>query len=1162
MSGKPTYEALKKQVARLEQQVDQYKYEAIKYQTLFNSFPHGISVSDAHGNIIETNSVAELLLGVRKEEHEKRKIDEQEWRIIRSDGSDMPPEEWASVIALKERRLVSNCEMGIIKSDTETIWLNVTAAPIPIEGNGVVIAYNNITDQKRMEEELFNRKAELQRTLDATTDGIWTWHLKTGKLTFSPKYYNMLGYEANEFPAGYDNWVNLIHPDDREKAIAVVKEFFESNSDNYQNVFRLKTKDGNYRWIHARARVVEKDVKGNALYLIGNHEDITDRHQFEKELRLHEIIVSSVSEPMAVIDSQYTYLLINKSYEDFWGVRRDAIVGKKVYEILGRDVFEATIKKRVDICLSDETIKYSAWFQSPKKGMRFMELNYYPYKSDNGEVLGLINIAYDITEQKRNEDSLRQSEEKFRALIESGPMSILLLREGKYIYGNPASIRLLGYENPEDIIGMSALETIAPEFRDHLRERIQKIDQGEDNSPVEMQLIRPDGKSIWSLSTSVSVLMDGKPTAIIMGQDITALKLAESALRESESIQLAMAENLPAGIMLIDSSTRRIESVNKQTTSLFGASDDQILGKICHNFICPASEGECPICDQGKAIDNSEREIIRKDGTRLPVLKSVIPITIKGKEKLLEYFVDISDRKKAENKLRESEEKYRKLVTTAPYGIQFTDIEGKIIFSNPAHHKIQGYADGELIGKYIWDLMADDAHRAQAKLYYQKLVKEQPLPKVYFNRDRTKDGREIDVQINWDYIYNSKGDFEGIISIISNITNQKSLEIRLQEAQKMESIGNLAGGIAHDFNNILFPIIGLTEMLLEDLPPGSHERENAEEIYKAGIRGSDLVKQILAFSRQSEHKLIPTRIQNVLKEVLKLSRASIPSYIEIDQNIQKDCGMVMADPSQIHQIGMNIITNAFHAVEDKGGKISVQLREAILDDSDIAISNMESGKYAVLSISDTGHGMSEELIGKIFDPYFTTKEQGKGTGLGLAIVYGIIKEHGGHINVHSEVGKGTTFDVYLPIMDVSNSAENGNIDNQLQTGSERILLVDDEPSIANLEKQILERLGYKVTMCVNSLEALEAFKANPHLFDLVLSDMTMPSMTGDQLACKLIAIRPDIPIIICTGFSERLNQEKAEVLGIKGFLMKPVVKSDMAKMVRNVLDDAKGSAHA
>jgi len=308
--------------------------------------------------------------------------------------------------------------------------------------------------------------------------------------------------------------------------------------------------------------------------------------------------------------------------------------------------------------------------------------------------------------------------------------------------------------------------------------------------------------------------------------------------------------------------------------------------------------------------------------------------------------------------------------------------------------------------------------------------------------------------------------------------------------------------------------------------------------------------------------LIPTRIQNVLKEVLKLSRASIPSYIEIDQNIQQDCGMVMADPSQIHQIGMNIITNAFHAVEAKGGKISVQLREAVLGDSGPAISNMESGKYAVLSISDTGHGMSEELIGKIFDPYFTTKEQGKGTGLGLAIVYGIIKEHGGHIKVHSEIGEGTTFNVYLPMMDVSSHIEAGNAAGQLQTGSERILLVDDEQPIANLEKQILERLGYKVTMCVNSLEALEVFKANPDLFDLVLSDMTMPQMTGDRLACKLIAIRPDIPIIICTGFSERLNQEKAEVLGIKGFLMKPVVKSDMAKMVRNVLDDAKGSAHA
>ena len=386
---------------------------------------------------------------------------------------------------------------------------------------------------------------------------------------------------------------------------------------------------------------------------------------------------------------------------------------------------------------------------------------------------------------------------------------------------------------------------------------------------------------------------------------------------------------------------------------------------------------------------------------------------------------------------------------------------------------------------------------------------------------------------------------------------REKLRAQLNQVQKMESIGNLAGGIAHDFNNILFPITGMSELLLEDLPMGSPEWENVQEIFKAGKRGSDLVKQILTFSRQSEHKMIPTRIQSVLKEVIKLSRATIPSNIEICQDIQQDCGMVMADPSQIHQIGMNIITNAFHAIGNNGGKISVRLRQEVLGTPKPLDTDLHPGLYAVLSISDTGHGMSEELVGKIFDPYFTTKEQGKGTGLGLAVVYGIVKEHKGKIKVYSETGKGATFDIYLPLMEKNDRTESLTETEGRQGGKERILLVDDEESIARLEAQILTRLGYDVTFHVASQKALDTFQDDPDGFDLIITDMTMPEMTGDQLAIEISSIKPDIPIIICTGFSERISKEQAENMGVKGFLMKPVLKSDMARMVRKVLDESK-----
>ncbi len=426
----------------------------------------------------------------------------------------------------------------------------------------------------------------------------------------------------------------------------------------------------------------------------------------------------------------------------------------------------------------------------------------------------------------------------------------------------------------------------------------------------------------------------------------------------------------------------------------------------------------------------------------------------------------------------------------------------------------------------------------------------------YENPVISKSGKEIIIAWHNTYISDDQDNITGLLASGEDITEKRQLESRLQQAQKMESIGNLAGGIAHDFNNILFPIVGMSEILLEDLPEGSSEYENALEILTAGKRGSDLVKQILAFGRQTEHKLIPIRIQQVLREVLKLCRATIPADIEILLEIQNGCGLVMSDPTQLHQVAMNLITNAYHAVESNNGKIIVRLKETMIQDNALLNMSLKSGWYAMFTVSDTGKGIDPEIIDKIFEPYFTTKEQGKGTGLGLAFVHGIIKEQGGDIEVYSTPGKGSTFNVYIPLMErpaVKDSVKTVEI---IQTGKEKILLVDDEASVARLEKLMLERLGYQVTAYDKSTDALKAFKSAPDDFDLVITDMTMPNMTGDQLSPKILSIKPDIPIIICTGFSERINEERAKTIGVKGFLIKPVAKSEMAQMVRKVIDEA------
>jgi len=383
-------------------------------------------------------------------------------------------------------------------------------------------------------------------------------------------------------------------------------------------------------------------------------------------------------------------------------------------------------------------------------------------------------------------------------------------------------------------------------------------------------------------------------------------------------------------------------------------------------------------------------------------------------------------------------------------------------------------------------------------------------------------------------------------------------ERQLQQVMKMQAIGTLAGGIAHDFNNILFPIVGYTELTMDDIPEDSQARRNLEEILKATHRAKELVQQILTFSRQGGQERKCLKIQFLIKEALKLLRATIPSSIEIESHVDENCGPIKGDPTQIHQVIMNLCTNAYHAMQASGGKLEVALKEVDISyERSQERVGMKVGPHLELTVTDSGHGMEPEVLERIFEPYYTTKEQGKGTGLGLSVIHGIIKNHGGDITVSSQPGKGTQFTVYLPVVDEIDEETEAVASAGATRGSEQILLVDDEKQIIDIEQQILERLGYKVTPKTDSEEALEEFAALPERFDLVITDMTMPKMTGDQLARKLMEIKPDIPVILCTGFNETITEEKALSMGIDKFIMKPIVKDELAGTIRSVLDSRK-----
>ena len=389
------------------------------------------------------------------------------------------------------------------------------------------------------------------------------------------------------------------------------------------------------------------------------------------------------------------------------------------------------------------------------------------------------------------------------------------------------------------------------------------------------------------------------------------------------------------------------------------------------------------------------------------------------------------------------------------------------------------------------------------------------------------------------------------------ISERKRLEAQLRQAQKMEAIGTLAGGIAHDFNNILTAILGYTELALDDIRQESTAWNYLHEVRKAGLRAKTLVQQILTFSRRTEQLRTPVPLPLLIKEVLALLRASLPSTIEIRQEVTPDVGIVLGDPTQLQQVLLNLCTNAAHAMHVTGGRLEVRLEAVVVDAPMIARHpELQPGPSVCITVADTGHGIPPEVLERIFEPFFTTKGPGEGTGMGLALVHGIVTDHGGAVLVDSVIGQGTIFTIYLPRSAEpaqSAASQEEAAASGAQPGTECVLFVDDETILVSLGQAILQRLGYDVVACTSSVEALEVFRAAPRRFDLVITDQTMPHMTGEVLAQELRRLRSDIPIILCTGFSHVMHAERARELGIDAFLMKPLAMQEFAQTIQQVM---------
>ncbi len=534
------------------------------------------------------------------------------------------------------------------------------------------------------------------------------------------------------------------------------------------------------------------------------------------------------------------------------------------------------------------------------------------------------------------------------------------------------------------------------------------------------------------------------------------------------------------------------------------------------------------------------------------------------------------ERRRANDSLHQSLQQQTDIINFLPDATLAVDVQRRVFIWNKAIEKMTGIAALEMIGRD--DQACSVPFYGEQRPMLMNLIFEEQQDAAHLYPNISREGSTLATEVfckalnknqgAWIFakagpLHDQAGNIIGAIESIRDITERKrgeeerkNLHSQLLHAQKMEAIGTLAGGIAHDFNNILGAIIGYAEMAQDDSPAGSRIRGDIDQVVKAGRRAKHLVKQILAFSRQAETEHIPLHPAIIIKEALKMLRATLPSTIAFNQeDIDPEAGLILADPTQIHQILVNLCTNASHAMEKTGGTLNVSLKQKTLSREDLAFAPFaRPGQFVQLSVGDTGSGIPPEIKDKIFNPYFTTKETGKGSGMGLAIVHGIVKSYDGFITCHSQLGHGSVFHVFLPVIGNPDHASN-TPEEPMQCGHERILLVDDEEMLVEVGRQILEKLGYRVTTSTNSFETLAVFKKQPEEFDLVITDQTMPGMTGIDMARHMLLIRPNLPIILCTGYSNLISEGRVETSGIKGVALKPLSTKDIAALIRRVLDE-------
>jgi PAS domain S-box-containing protein len=1052
----------------------------------------------------------------------------------------------------------------------------------------------DITDQKRAEEAIRESERKFRELFEGSRDGYAHVDMDGNILEFNSSFQKMLGYEGEELRRLFYRDLTPQKWHGMEADIIQNQVLPHGFSKVYEKEYRRK--DGTIFPVSLRTYLF-RDSKENPQGMWAFVRDISERRRMEEELRRSrdemekrveertaelslanqdlqqkETLLRRVLENLPVgvwiTDPRGRIIQSNPAGQQIWGGSR--YVGPDQYgeykgwgldtgKRIGPQEWAAARAVTKGETSLNEEVEIECF-----DGTHKIILNSAIPLFDAGQrILGAIIVQQDITKRKWAQKTLAEQSRILESFFTSTMTPLVFLDQNfNFVRVNEAYARAC-QRNISDFPGHNHFEYYPHAENEAIFRRV--VETKQPFQALAKPFSFPDhpewGTTYWDWTLTPISDEKGEAEFLVFSlKDVTDRKKAEEGLKRSSLYTRGLIEASPDPLVTI-SPEGKITDVNRATELVTGVPREKIIGSDFSDYFTDpvkAREGYEEVFKKG-SVQDYPLAIRHVAGKVTDVLYNATVYRNEAGE-IQGVFAaarDITQRKQAEEALRQNEQLLRNVLELLPVGVWIADKEGVITYGNPAGQRIwAGYRYvgigqfGEYKGWWVntgKPIEPEEWAVARAIRKGETSLNEEVEIECF-------DGSHKIILNSAIPLRNDKNEITGAFIINDDITERRQAEQKIRQMQKMEALGTLAGGIAHDFNNILMPITINAEMALMDVKQGVLPSPSYMQLVKeAATRGQALVKQIITFSRQKEQPRQPVDINPVIKEALEFLRASIPKNIEIRSSIGVEPAVVLADPTQIHQVLMNLCSNAAFAMRGKGGILQVSLIRFQLDSEEATRqADLKPASYLRLTVADTGHGMDPEVRNRAFDPFFTTKKPGEGTGMGLAVVHGIVKNHEGGITLESEVGKGTTVHVFLPWAQADGPRPDVSAE-PIPTGKERILLIDDEEIQVRTLQHMLERLGYRVIAKTRAPEALETFRTQPDAFDLLITDQTMPELSGANLAREVLQIRPDMPVILYTGYSETLDEEEARSIGIRDFALKPLTVRDMAERIRRAL---------